>query len=316
MDKINQRSFVLQNTLYAFILSLFFPLLGISADLISSNELQFTLEGVRALYSNNPLHWIVLQAIIILPLISYYFSNKYVRDISRKQAQLDFLSGKMNKINHFTQKLIEDDYTQAFDIEGDADSLGKSLINLRDTLKRNNEAQEKRRKEDEQRNWIAEGLARFGDILRTNNDNLEHLSFIVIKELVKYINAIQGSFYMLNNDDPNYIFFDQTALFAYERKKFADKKIKWGDGLVGTCAIERQPIYMTKIPESYVNITSGLGKSNPKCLLLVPLISENELYGVIELASFNPLSQHELNFVERVAENIAATIASVRTNVR
>ncbi|MFO7657516.1 MAG: PAS domain S-box protein, partial [Bacteroidales bacterium] len=64
------------------------------------------------------------------------------------------------------------------------------------------------------------------------------------------------------------------------------------------------------------NITSGLGKSNPKCLLLVPLISENELYGVIELASFNPLSQHELNFVERVAENIAATIASVRTNVR
>ncbi|MBN2612872.1 MAG: PAS domain S-box protein [Bacteroidales bacterium] len=316
MDTINQRSFVVQNTIYAFVLSLFFPLLGISIDLINSNDMQFTLEGIRTVYSQNPLHWIILLAIIVLPLVSYYFSNKYIRDIASKQSHLDLLSGKMNKINHFTQKLIEDDFTQAFDIEGNEDSLGKSLINLRDTLKKNKEAQEKRRQEDEQRNWIAEGLARFGDILRTNNDNMEQLSFMVVKELVKYINAIQGSFYMLNNDDPNNVFFDQTALFAYDRKKFTDKKIKWGDGLVGTCALERQPIYMTKIPESYVNITSGLGKSNPKCLLLLPLIYENELYGVIEFASYNALSQHELNFAERVAESIAATIASVRINVR
>jgi GAF domain-containing protein len=223
---------------------------------------------------------------------------------------------RTKRINDFTQKLISGEFTADFTLTDENDILGKSLLNLRDTLKKNTEIQDKQRKEDEQHNWVAEGLAKFGDILRNNNDNMELLSSNIVRELCKYINAIQGSLYLLNDDDKDDMFFQQTALFAYDRRKFTDKKIKWGDGLIGTSALEQKTIFMTKLPDSYVAITSGLGKSNPKCLLIVPLISENELYGTIELASYQILQQHEINFVERIAENIAATISAVRTNLR
>ncbi len=316
METGNQKELVIQNSIYAFIISLFFPLVGIFFDLIFRSNTQFSFEGVRTIYAENPLQWILLSFVIIIPLGTMVFTQQYASNLSEKQKQLDAEIDRMNKINQFTQRLIDEDFTASLDQTGENETLGNSLINLRDTLKKNKEVQENQKQEDEQRNWIAEGLAKFGDILRNNNDNLELLSFNVIKELTKYIDAIQGAFYLLNNDDPNELFFEQTALFAYDRKKFTNTRIKWGDGLIGTCALERDIIYMTKIPDSYVTITSGLGKSNPKCLLLVPLIAENELYGVIEFASYNILKTHELNFVQRVAESIAATIASVRNNVR
>jgi PAS domain S-box-containing protein len=316
MEAENHKEFVLQNTIYAFILSLFFPMIGIFFEVLARNDVQFNFAGLKMVYTDNPVHWIVLLAVVVLPGATYFYSRYFSRQLTSKQKKLDFEMGRTKKINDFTQKLINGDFSAGFTLTDENDILGKSLLNLRDTLKKNREIQDEQRKTDDQRNWIAEGLAKFGDILRNNNDNMELLSFNIIKELCKYINAIQGSFYLLNDDDPDNPVFNQTALFAYDRKKFADKIIKWGDGLIGTCALEQKTIYMTKIPDSYVAITSGLGKSNPKCLLIVPLIAENELYGIVEFASYEILQQHEINFVERVAENIAATISSVRINMR
>ena len=316
MEAENQKEFVLQNTLYAFVLSLFFPVLGIFLEILVRENLQFNFTGLKMIYAENPVHWIVLMAIIIIPGLTYFYSRYFSRLLVKKQTQLDYEMGRTKKINDFTQKLISGDFTASIALTDENDILGKSLLNLRDTLKKNKEIQDNQRKEDDQRNWIAEGLAKFGDILRNNNDNMELLSFNIIKELCEYINAIQGSFYLLNDDDQENLFFQQTALFAFDRKKFADKKIKWGDGLIGTSALEQKTIFMTKIPDSYVSITSGLGKSNPKCLLIVPLIAESEMYGIIEFASYEVLQQHEINFVERVAENIAATIAAVKINLR
>ncbi|NJK86773.1 MAG: PAS domain S-box protein, partial [Bacteroidales bacterium] len=80
--------------------------------------------------------------------------------------------------------------------------------------------------------------------------------------------------------------------------------------------MKEKSIYITRIPDSYVKITSGLGLTNPKCILITPLISNDELYGVLEIASLELIKEYEINFVERVAETIASTISSVRTNVK
>ncbi|MBN2214282.1 MAG: PAS domain S-box protein [Bacteroidales bacterium] len=316
MEAENQKEFVLQNTLYAFVLSLLFPVFAIFIEVLVRDTMQFNFSGLKIIYSENPIHWIVLLLVIIIPGATFLYSRYFAKELIKKQKQLDFEMGRTKKINDFTQKLINGDYSADFILTDEDDVLGKSLLNLRDKLKKNKEIQDEQRKEDEQRNWVAEGIAKFGDILRNNNDNMELLSLNIIRELCKYVNAIQGSFYLLNDEDPDNMFFQQTALFAYDRKKFTDKKIKWGDGLIGTCAMERKTIFMTRIPDSYVNITSGLGKSNPKCLLIVPLIAENELYGIIEFASYEVLQKHEISFVERVAESIATTISAVRINLR
>ena len=316
METGNQKEFITQRTVIAFIISILFPLFGIFLEFIKRTDVSYNLNGILNIYAENPVHWMLLLLVPVLPTATYYILKFHQREVNKIQKQIEFEQGRTSKINAFTQSLINEDFSADFRLAGDDDILGKSLIELRNTLNQNKEIRDKRSKEDEQRNWMAEGLAKFGDILRSNTSNIEILSFEAIRELSKYINATQGAFYLLNDDDESNIFYEQKALFAYDRKKFADQKIKWGDGLIGTCGVERKTIFLTKIPDSYVNITSGLGRTNPKCILIVPLISNDEIFGVIEIASLQEIQPHEVNFVERAAESIASTIGSVKINER
>ena len=89
-----------------------------------------------------------------------------------------------------------------------------------------------------------------------------------------------------------------------------------GETLIGRSAYEQSTLYMTEIPENYVNITSGLGKSNPRALLIVPLILNEEVLGILEIISFNEMEQYQIEFVEQAGESIASTIASLKISQR
>ncbi len=222
----------------------------------------------------------------------------------------------LNKKVDFANNIGQGELNHNFDLLSDEDVLGKSLIEMRNSLVKADEEDEKRKIEDEKRRWANEGLAKFADILRQNNDNLENLATEIIMNLVDYLKGNQGGLFILNDDDKENIYFNLLSAFAYDRRKYMQKHIQIGEGLVGICAIEKKTIFMTAVPQDYIEITSGLGGANPNCLLIVPLKLEDDVLGVLEIASFNVFEKHEIEFVEKLAESIASTFSSVKISIR
>ncbi|MDX2196558.1 MAG: GAF domain-containing protein, partial [Cytophagales bacterium] len=163
------------------------------------------------------------------------------------------------------------------------------------------------------RNWFNTGLATFSDILRNKSSlNLKELSDDILSNLVKYISANQGAIFVIENDNNDAEHLRMIACYAYNRKKYLDKRFELGEGLAGQCVLEKEPIYLKEIPEDFVNITSGLGEATPRSVFICPLIINERIFGVIELASLTEFKPHHIDFINKLSENVAACIKNVR----
>lgn len=235
------------------------------------------------------------------------FSND---EIGEMALAMDNLVSGLKATTLFAENIGKGNYTTDFKPLSDHDVLGNALINMRDNLARVAE-------EDKKRNWITEGLARFGEILRSNTNDLNKLADEIISNLVKYLKANQGAIYILDDENEGE---EQTismkACYAWDKKKYLNHKIHKGEGLAGQAWLEGDTIFLTEVPQNYIRITSGLGDANPNCILIVPLKFNERIYGVVEIASFSVLKDFEIQFVEKIAESIASTISTVKVNAR
>ncbi|UCH13072.1 MAG: PAS domain-containing protein, partial [Bacteroidales bacterium] len=243
-------------------------------------------------------------------------SNSRHDELGSTIESLNNLMHRINEASDFAIHLGEGKFDYEFSSYSENDKLGVSLEKMKNSLLNARDEEDKRKKEDDIRNWTADGIAKFNDILRTDNDNIEKLSYNLIKNLIDYLSANQGGIFLLEGEENQEKHLNLTASYAYDRRKYLKKEIKIGEGLAGTCVLEKKTIFLKEIPEDYVEITSGLGKSNPKSLLIVPLNLDDEILGVIEIASFNVFKKHEIEFVEQVATSIASTMVTVRLNVQ
>ena len=237
-------------------------------------------------------------------------------EISDMVESVNKLVSGLEKTAEFAKEIGKGNLDAKFEILSKQDTLGNALLEMRKNLQHAEEEEKKRKIEDEKQNWLTQGLAKFGDILRKDNDNLEILSYNIINQLVDYLGVNQGAIFVLNDTDENNIYYEATAAIAYNRNKHIVTKYKPGEDLVGRCAHEKLPIYITNLPEDYIEITSGMGTANPSIILLVPLILNDVVYGVIEIASFNEIEKHKIDFLEKLGGSIASTISSVRVNQR
>lgn len=314
MSKHRPRKIINQFAIAGLIIGLIYLVIAVLVEL-ANNELAINLKNVIYIHKQNSILYIADSLPVILLLIGYFGSWLLSYNIITSKDFIEKENAKSGKLLEFAGKLSNGDFEADYKVLDEDDVLGKALVNLRNNLKETNEEELKRKKIEDQQNWITEGLAKFGEILRQNNDNLENLSFEVISNLGNYINAIQAGFFVLiDSDEEKY--FELSAHFAYSRKKFSKKRIEWGEGIVGRAALEKKSIYMNEVPEDYVDVTSGLGEGNPKSLLLVPLIINEEVHGVIEFASFNIFEKYQIEFIEKIGESIASTISSMRINLR
>jgi len=237
-------------------------------------------------------------------------------EVGQMSKALNGLIQGLRDITDFTAAIGKGNFNIEFKPLSEEDTLGLSLLEMREELKIAKVEEEKRQEEIQQRNWSSQGVALFSDILRKNNDNLKVLSYEIVSNMVRYTNSNQGGIFIVNDNDKNHVVLEMTACYAYDRQKFLQKQIEVGEGLIGRCYQEQEKIFLTDIPDDYIKITSGLGRDNPTCLLLIPLAYNNNIYGILEIASFNEYRDYEIEFIERIGENIAATISSAKANIQ
>ena len=167
--------------------------------------------------------------------------------------------------------------------------------------------------DETQRIWAAQGIASISEI-RKNNSELTDYTFQIISYLIKYLNANQGAFYSIEESDQGPQ-LELRSTYAYGRRKYSNGKITvaLGEGLTGQCVLERNMILMTDVPNDYVKITSGLGEATPRCIAIIPLIFRDQVFGVLEIASFQKLENYQVDFIKKACETIALELSGIKS---
>jgi hypothetical protein len=222
----------------------------------------------------------------------------------------------LKNISEAAQKISRNNFDFSFSPVSNKDELGKAMLDLQNNLKLALDEEERRKKEDRERSWTAEGIARINDILRLSSDRLEELAYSLIREISGFTSSQVGALYILNEGDSGESYAEMIAAFAYDRQKHLKAKIVIGEGLVGRCVQEKETIYLTDVPEDYLTVRSGMGQSKPTSILIVPLNLNEKVYGVIELASFSQFEKFKIHFVETIGESIATSISKVKINLQ
>ena len=220
------------------------------------------------------------------------------------------ISDPLRRISSAADRLREGDLSVSVS-EGDRqDEIGilsrtfnQMVVSLRESANRN-----------EAQTWLKSNLANFTQLLQGERD-LERVARLVMSRLAPLVEAQHGVFYLLDSsqDAPT---LKLLSSYAYQERKHLGSEFRLGEGLVGQCALERQPILLSEVPSDYIRINSGLGEAPPLNILVLPILFEQELLGVIELASFQRFNELYLSFLNEVSESIGVVLTAIAADMR
>jgi methyl-accepting chemotaxis protein len=164
------------------------------------------------------------------------------------------------------------------------------------------------REQESRRNWFNDGIFQINELLRNSQSlQINELLNKSLSKLVRLVDAFQGSIVTISNES-NEDTLVIAASFAVDRTTQNNRSIQLGEGLLGQCVLEKSPVYLTDLPSGFFKISSGLGEAKPSTLLIVPMVYREESVGAIELGFFHQLGQHQLEFVNKASEIIAAVV--------
>jgi putative methionine-R-sulfoxide reductase with GAF domain len=131
--------------------------------------------------------------------------------------------------------------------------------------------------------------------------------------LAKEKEISQGIFYIADHSDNRQILKILSA-YAYDSTDTGDRTFEFGEGFPGQVAKDRNLINISEVPEGYISIISGLGKANPASLIIFPVIHDDKVLAVIELASFQRFTEEDEDFLTRFSKTVAERMAGFLIN--
>ncbi len=297
---------IIELTLFGLLGGIIFPVFAWLYELILNNA-EFSIQGIWQMHLNNPLHFIIDLAPFVIGAVSNYLSRK---SALRRRILLQTVLERNEIIKRNTElanRIGQGDFSVKTEHIDPNDKMGNALLlmlnNFRDSSI----------KESEQ-SWIVRGKEHVSDVLRQQN-NIADLAFKTLVSLIESTEMVQGAFYLFDDETQK---LNNIATYAYGRKKFVEQQFGIGQGLAGQAAFEKELIYRTEVPENYISITSGLiGDKKPSSLLITPLISDEKLQGVIELASiYDSIPNKTILLIQELSGIIAQTLFNLKVNSR
>ncbi|MEX2231085.1 MAG: response regulator [Cyclobacteriaceae bacterium] len=220
-----------------------------------------------------------------------------VVDIKMKD-EIGDLAGSFNRMivatrafSSIADTIGKGDYSKAVEVRSEADTLGIALDRMKTNLQQLS-------KDNEIRTWLLTGNSELNDKMRGEKE-VKTLAQDVIIQLATYLKAKIAAIYLKENGR-----LELAGSYAFHHRKDNANVFKPGEGLVGQAALEKKPIVFSEIPDDYIRISSGLGNSIPKNIIVFPFLYENEVKGVVELGTAHEFSELDMRFLQLAADNI------------
>ncbi|MDZ7961549.1 MAG: response regulator [Aulosira sp. DedQUE10] len=219
------------------------------------------------------------------------------------------ISKPLEKISRIAEKIADGDLSMNLPNTERQDEVGiltrsfnQMMVNLRETKQVN-----------EEQNWLKSNLAELSNTLQGRRD-LVNVTQLILSRLAALVGAQQGVFYVMDSveDQPVMKLFSS---YAYSERKNLANQFRLGEGLVGQCALEKQRILLTQVPNDYIRISSGLGEATPLNIIVLPVLFEDQVTAVIELASFQKFQELQLTFLEQVSEVIGVVLNAIKSDM-
>jgi len=219
------------------------------------------------------------------------------------------LTTQLRAIADVATAVTEGDLTRSIQVEAQGevafvkDNINEMIRNLKDTTLRN-----------EEQNWLKTNLAKFTRMLQGQRDLLT-VGKLILSELAPVVTAQHGVFYIIDssNKEPE---LKLLASYAHRERRGAKNRFKFGEGLVGQAALEKQRILLTDVPYGYVKVSSGLGESRPANIVVLPILFEGEVKAVLELSSLERFNSTHQAFLDELAESIGIVLHTIEANTR
>jgi len=234
------------------------------------------------------------------------------KDLTENVNQLaQNLTVQVRSISEVASAVTKGDLTRTIrvdakgELEALKDTINQMIANLKGTTLRNHE-----------QDWLKSNLAKFAQMLQGQRDR-NAVANKVLSELAELVNARYGAFYILEqpelSDEPKLKLF---AGYAQKSRKLIDQEFSLNEGLVGQCATDKERIRLSNVPGEYLQISSGIGSAAPIDLVILPVLFENNIKAVIELASFENFSDTHIDFLDQLTESIGIVLNNIETNTR
>lgn len=273
--------------------------------------------AIMTLFSQNIERILARYTRILTDIANGNFSSDFDLDehsegkIHELSVSVKNLIISLKRTASFASEIEKGNFDADFQVQNENDELGKALMNMRLGLLMAKMKEDESRNNESKESWIADGLAKFASLLQNDSSNLEIFSHELISEIVNYSGANIGGLYLLKSEIDGDKYIELAGSYAFEGEKFSKTRLEAEEGLIGACIKEGKTNYLKELPPNYIAISSSLGSDNPASLLIVPLRTNDQIIGAVEIASFTSFEDYKIQFFEKLAVNIANTYLNI-----